>query len=47
MGRIGKAIAKRLDAFGVPVVYHSRKPQAGVAYKYYPSWSTWRATSTR
>src|SRR6202521_4691135 len=37
MGRIGKAIARRLDAFGVPVVYHSRKPQAGVDYKYYPS----------
>jgi lactate dehydrogenase-like 2-hydroxyacid dehydrogenase len=36
MGRIGKAIAKRLDAFGVPVVYHSRNPQAGVGYKYYP-----------
>ena len=36
MGRIGKAIARRLDAFGVPVVYHSRHPQAGVAYKYYP-----------
>ena len=36
MGRIGKAIAKRLDAFGVPVVYHSRNPQAGVSYKYYP-----------
>ena len=36
MGRIGKAIARRLDAFGVPVVYHSRKPQEGVAYKYYP-----------
>lgn len=36
MGRIGKAIAKRLDAFGVPVVYHSRSPQSGVAYKYYP-----------
>ena len=35
MGRIGKAIAKRLDAFGVPVVYHSRNPQ-DVAYKYYP-----------
>jgi lactate dehydrogenase-like 2-hydroxyacid dehydrogenase len=35
MGRIGKAIAKRLDAFGVPVVYHSRKQQAGVSYKYY------------
>jgi lactate dehydrogenase-like 2-hydroxyacid dehydrogenase len=37
MGRIGKAIARRLDAFGVSVVYHSRKPQAGVDYKYYPS----------
>jgi lactate dehydrogenase-like 2-hydroxyacid dehydrogenase len=36
MGRIGKAIARRLDAFGVPVVYHSRNPQAGVAYRYYP-----------
>jgi lactate dehydrogenase-like 2-hydroxyacid dehydrogenase len=36
MGRIGKAIARRLEAFGVPVVYHSRKPQAGVNYKYYP-----------
>jgi len=36
MGRIGKAIARRLDAFGVPVVYHSRNPQSGVAYKYYP-----------
>jgi lactate dehydrogenase-like 2-hydroxyacid dehydrogenase len=37
MGRIGKAIAKRLDAFGVPVVYHSRNPQSGVNYKYYPN----------
>jgi lactate dehydrogenase-like 2-hydroxyacid dehydrogenase len=36
MGRIGKAIARRLEAFGVPVVYHSRHPQAGVPYKYYP-----------
>jgi lactate dehydrogenase-like 2-hydroxyacid dehydrogenase len=36
MGRIGKAIARRLEAFGVPVVYHSRNPQQGVAYKYYP-----------
>ena len=35
MGRIGKAIARRLEAFGVPVVYHSRNPQ-DVAYKYYP-----------
>ena len=37
MGRIGKAIARRLDAFGVPVVYHSRRPQAGGDYKYYPN----------
>lgn len=36
MGRIGKAIARRLEAFGMPVVYHSRNPQAGVSYKYYP-----------
>ncbi|MGB9042647.1 MAG: NAD(P)-dependent oxidoreductase, partial [Pseudolabrys sp.] len=36
MGRIGKAIARRLKAFGVPVVYHSRNPQAGVKFKYYP-----------
>lgn len=36
MGRIGKAIARRLEAFGVPVVYHSRSAQKGVSYKYYP-----------
>jgi len=36
MGRIGQAIARRLEAFGVPVVYHSRNPQSGVKYKYYP-----------
>jgi lactate dehydrogenase-like 2-hydroxyacid dehydrogenase len=36
MGRIGKAIAKRLDAFGLPVVYHSRNQQQGIDYKYYP-----------
>ncbi|MGC1467444.1 MAG: 2-hydroxyacid dehydrogenase [Pseudolabrys sp.] len=36
LGRIGKAIARRLDAFGTPIVYHSRNPQAGVSYKYYP-----------
>jgi hypothetical protein len=35
MGRIGKAIAHRLEAFGVPVVYHSRNSQKGVSYKYY------------
>jgi lactate dehydrogenase-like 2-hydroxyacid dehydrogenase len=36
MGRIGQAIARRVEAFGVPVVYHSRKPQPNVTYKYYP-----------
>jgi len=36
MGRIGRAIGKRLEAFGVPVVYHSRNPQQGMTYKYYP-----------
>ncbi|MCZ8314159.1 2-hydroxyacid dehydrogenase [Phreatobacter sp.] len=37
LGRIGKAIAKRLEAFGVPVVYHGRTEQKDVAYRYYPS----------
>ena len=36
MGRIGKAIGRRLEAFGVPVVYHSRNPQPGVSYRHYP-----------
>ncbi len=36
MGAIGQAIARRLDAMKVPVVYHSRRPAAGVAYKHYP-----------
>lgn len=36
MGRIGKAIAKRLEAFNMPVVYHSRNKAAGVSYKHYP-----------
>jgi lactate dehydrogenase-like 2-hydroxyacid dehydrogenase len=36
MGRIGKAIARRLDGFQVPVVYHSRRPVDGVSYRHYP-----------
>ncbi|MFL5412215.1 MAG: 2-hydroxyacid dehydrogenase [Myxococcales bacterium] len=36
MGRIGRRIAQRLRAFDVPVVYHSRTPQADVPYKHYP-----------
>lgn len=37
MGRIGQAIARRLEASLVPVVYHSRRPAEGVAYKHYPN----------
>jgi lactate dehydrogenase-like 2-hydroxyacid dehydrogenase len=36
LGRIGKVIARRLDAFNVPVVYHGRSAQPGVPYRYYP-----------
>ncbi len=35
LGRIGRAIARRLDAMQVPVVYHSRHPVPDVAYRYY------------
>jgi lactate dehydrogenase-like 2-hydroxyacid dehydrogenase len=35
LGRIGKAIARRLEAFGVPVSYYGRNRQAGVSYRYY------------
>ncbi|MDB5619724.1 2-hydroxyacid dehydrogenase [Tardiphaga sp.] len=37
MGRIGQAIARRLDASLVPVVYHSRNPAAGVTHQHYPN----------
>jgi len=37
LGRIGKAIAARVSAFGLEVVYHGRNPQADVAYRYFPS----------
>jgi lactate dehydrogenase-like 2-hydroxyacid dehydrogenase len=37
MGRIGQAIARRLDASLVPVVYHSRNPAKAVAYRHYPN----------
>jgi lactate dehydrogenase-like 2-hydroxyacid dehydrogenase len=36
MGRIGKAIARRLDAMKVPVVYHTRQAQADLPYRHYP-----------
>ena len=36
MGAIGQAIARRLDAFGVPVVYHARQQRAHLRYRHYP-----------
>ena len=35
MGRIGQAIARRLEASRVSVSYHSRKPASGVSYQHY------------
>jgi len=37
MGRIGRAIARRLEAFGVPIAYHTRQPRRDVAYRHYPN----------
>jgi lactate dehydrogenase-like 2-hydroxyacid dehydrogenase len=37
MGRIGKAIARRLDGMSVPVVYHTRRKAPDVSYRHYPS----------
>ncbi len=35
LGRIGKAIAKRAEGFGMKIVYHGRNRQAGIDYDYY------------
>jgi lactate dehydrogenase-like 2-hydroxyacid dehydrogenase len=35
LGRIGKAIARRIEAFGVPISYFGRSKQADVNYKFY------------
>jgi len=37
LGRIGKAIAQRVEAFGVKIIYTGRKAQADVAFPFYPS----------
>ncbi|GAU82463.1 2-hydroxyacid dehydrogenase [Bosea sp. BIWAKO-01] len=37
LGRIGKAVAQRIEAFGLAVSYHGRSRQADVPYRYYPS----------
>jgi lactate dehydrogenase-like 2-hydroxyacid dehydrogenase len=35
MGRIGRAIARRLDAMLVPVVYHTRRAASDLPYRHY------------
>lgn len=37
LGRIGKAVATRAEAFGLVVRYHGRNPQPDVAYPYHPT----------
>jgi lactate dehydrogenase-like 2-hydroxyacid dehydrogenase len=36
IGRIGLAVARRLEPFGVPIVYHTRQPRPELAYRHYP-----------
>ena len=37
MGRIGLAIARRIEAFGLPIAYHNRRKVEGVRYAYHPT----------
>ncbi|MEN5298067.1 2-hydroxyacid dehydrogenase [Brucella sp. TWI559] len=37
LGRIGKAVAHRVEAFGLPISYHNRRKADDVSYAYYPS----------
>ncbi|MGL5448564.1 MAG: 2-hydroxyacid dehydrogenase [Rhabdaerophilum sp.] len=37
LGRIGKAIAQRAEAFGLKLAYHGRTPQPDVPYPYFAS----------
>jgi lactate dehydrogenase-like 2-hydroxyacid dehydrogenase len=36
LGRIGIAVGRRLEAFGVPIVYHTRQKRPELAYRHYP-----------
>jgi len=36
LGRIGKDIASKLEAFGMKIAYHGRAEQPGQPYRYYP-----------
>src|SRR5690606_17188230 len=35
LGRIGLAVARRLESFGVSIAYHNRRPVEGVPYAYF------------
>jgi lactate dehydrogenase-like 2-hydroxyacid dehydrogenase len=37
MGRIGLAIARRLEAFGLSIAYHNRRKVESLAYDYHPT----------
>ncbi len=37
LGAIGKAVARRLEGFDVPVAYHGRSRQPDIPYTYYPT----------
>lgn len=37
LGRIGRAVARRLEGFGVAIAYHGRHAQEGVGYAYHPT----------
>lgn len=37
LGNIGMRIAKRLEAFGCSIAYHSRRIKSNVSYTYYPN----------
>jgi hydroxypyruvate reductase len=45
LGRIGKAIAQRLEACGMRIAYTGRKQQEGVAYRFHPTLETLAAAS--
>jgi hydroxypyruvate reductase len=37
LGRIGQAIAKRAEAFGMKIVFHGPRAKPGTSYRYYPT----------
>lgn len=45
LGRIGKAVAKRAEAFGIGIVYFGRHRQEGIAYPFYGDLKTMAAES--